>query len=412
MRWRPLAPSERSRERGKHASRYPKRVSSKRHPSHAGPTSWRPVLASSGVLSVALLGDALIYAVLPVHADAFGVSLAWVGILLSANRFIRVLLYGWVAQLTLTIGLRNTCFIASVGAVVSTATYGLGNGELTLLLARVLWGLAYAALLLATLAYAVEQRTGAGARLGWGRTVQRLGPIAALIGGAWLTTSIGPRQAFVVLAVVTALALPLTLLLPRDATPRARAARPPMLERPAPVDLLFFLQGFGVDGVFALTITLILAREHGVGFAVLSGGALLAMRHVCEAVAAPLFGIFADRFGAARMFVAAGIMTAVGFAGVAVGLTVSGALVMLFFRGALASLGPAAIVENLEHREPAVAPLARMQAWRDLGAALGPLLTGYALAVVTAQLMHAVLAILMPIALIAWVRSARASRER
>ena len=47
--------------------------------------SWRAVVTASSVLSLALLGDALIYAVLPVYAASFGVSLAMVGILLSAN---------------------------------------------------------------------------------------------------------------------------------------------------------------------------------------------------------------------------------------------------------------------------------------------------------------------------------------
>ena len=61
---------------------------------------WWPIIASSGVLSLALLGDSLIYAVLPIHAESFGVSIVWVGVLLSANRFVRVFVYGWAAQFT------------------------------------------------------------------------------------------------------------------------------------------------------------------------------------------------------------------------------------------------------------------------------------------------------------------------
>ncbi len=368
---------------------------------------WGPVLASSGVLSLALLGDALIYAVLPAHAGAFGVSLAWVGILLSANRFVRVFAYGWVAQFTAIVGLRNTCIGSSVAAVVATGAYGLANGELWLLAARVLWGLAYAALLLAILAYAVEHRASIGSRIGWSRSVQRIGPILALVAGAWLTDALGPRTVFVVLALVSVLGIPLALRLPRDIAPKVRTARANSLGRPRPVDLLFFLQGFGVDGVFALSITLILARDHSLSVAVLSGGALLAMRHVSEAVAAPAFGTLGDRYGASRIFVMSVLMTAAGFALVAAGLTVTGALVMLIFRGALASLGPATIVESLGDSEPVVAPLARMQAWRDLGAALGPLSTGYALALTSAEVLHGLLAVTIPIVLGLWLRDTR-----
>lgn len=50
---------------------------------------------------------------------------------------------------------------------------------------------------------------------------------------------------------------------------------------------------------------------------------------------------------------------------------------MLIFRGALASLGPATIAQSLSKSEDAMGPLARMQTWRDFGAACGPLVTGF-----------------------------------
>lgn len=118
------------------------------------------------MLSLALLGDALIYAVLPVHAASFGITLAWVGVLLSANRFVRVFAYGLVARATHVVGLRRICIAASIASVIATGLYGLADGAWLLLAARILWGIAYAALLLATLAYAVQQRSGAGARIG------------------------------------------------------------------------------------------------------------------------------------------------------------------------------------------------------------------------------------------------------
>jgi hypothetical protein len=46
-----------------------------------------------------------------------------------------------------------------------------------------------------------------------------------------------------------------------------------------------------------------------------------------------------------------------------------------------------------------------LQAWRDLGAAIGPLVTGYALSLVSAQWLHGVLAGLTLIGLAAWWRA-------
>ena len=370
-------------------------------------TGWRAIIGASSIMSLALLGDALLYAVLPVYAAEFGLTLPWVGVMLSANRFVRVFAYGWLARLTQRFGVRRMCIAAAAGAAVSTALYGLGQGPVIILAARVIWGLTYAVLVLATLSYAVAYRARAGTRVGVGQAIQRVGPILALFGGAWLVGQIGPTETFLWLAIPTGLALIIAFRLPADPPRAAQAARTPSLARPAPIDVLYFLQGYGVDGVFALTITLILARDAPLAEAVMGGGALLAMRHFGEAVAAPLFGWVADRFGARPVFVGAAILTMLGFVLVAIGATVLGALIMLIFRGALASLGPAVITQSLAAEEDAIGPLARMQAWRDLGAACGPLVTGFLLTVASAEAQHGAVALAMAAGLAYWAATAR-----
>ena len=52
-------------------------------------------------------GDALLYVILPVHADAFGVSMLMVGFLLAVNRIIRTFAYGYIADLAERVGLKN-----------------------------------------------------------------------------------------------------------------------------------------------------------------------------------------------------------------------------------------------------------------------------------------------------------------
>jgi DHA1 family inner membrane transport protein len=70
-------------------------------------TGWRAIIGSSAILSLALLGDALLYAVLPAFAEDFGLTLPWVGVMLSANRFVRVFAYGFIARLTYTGRIKN-----------------------------------------------------------------------------------------------------------------------------------------------------------------------------------------------------------------------------------------------------------------------------------------------------------------
>lgn len=366
-------------------------------------TGWHAIIGSSSIMSLSLLGDALLYAVLPAYAESFGLTLPWVGVMLSANRIIRIFAYGVIAKLTHTYGIRHMCIVAAVIATFSTALYGLGEGPVTMLLARVLWGLTYATLILATLAYAVESRESVGTRVGVGKAIQRFGPIFALLCGTWLVGQVGPTTVFIILAIPTALAIPIAFTLPKVAKPKAKQSSSAFLGWPKPIDVLFFLQGYGVDGVFAVSITLIFARDASLSEAVMSGGALLAMRHFGEAIAAPLFGWVADRYGARRIFVIATIMTMLGFVGIAVGFTITGALVMLLFRGALAALGPAVITESLDPEDDAIAPLARMQTWRDIGASCGPLATGFLLTVLSAEFQLGVVAVALAMGLVYWM---------
>lgn len=89
-----------------------------------------------------------------------------------------------------------------------------------------------------------------------------------------------------------------------------------------------------------------------------------------------------------------------GFIGVAAGFTVLGALVMLLFCGALASLGPAVIAQSLDADEDAIGLLARMQAWREIGASAGPLVTGFLLTVISAEMQHGIVAIALAAGLV------------
>ena len=49
------------------------------------------------VIAVAMIGDTLLYAVLPLYHQDFGLSLAMVGVLLSLNRWVRLLANSGVA---------------------------------------------------------------------------------------------------------------------------------------------------------------------------------------------------------------------------------------------------------------------------------------------------------------------------
>lgn len=106
--------------------------------SNINDNGWRAIIGASSIMSLALLGDALLYAVLPVYAEDFGLTLPWVGVMLSANRVVRVFAYGLLARLTQIAGMRRMCILAAITATISTTLYGFGQDPAVILLAGVL----------------------------------------------------------------------------------------------------------------------------------------------------------------------------------------------------------------------------------------------------------------------------------
>src|SRR5690606_10621822 len=91
-------------------------------------------------LTLALPGDTLLYLLLPLYAATFGVTLPEAGILLAANRLVRIAGYGWVGRFYAAKGPRAACLLASFGAIASTFLYAVGSGIWLLLIARLMWG--------------------------------------------------------------------------------------------------------------------------------------------------------------------------------------------------------------------------------------------------------------------------------
>lgn len=107
-------------------------------------TPLRILLPVSIGTGTSLIGDASLYAVLPTHVADAGIALAMVGIILSANRFIRLFLNG-PAGIAYDRFRRRPLFILSLllGSI-STGIYALGGGFYPLLAGRLLWGLSWA----------------------------------------------------------------------------------------------------------------------------------------------------------------------------------------------------------------------------------------------------------------------------
>ena len=360
-------------------------------------TAWGSIVGPGLVMAFTLIGDALLYVVLPVHAATFGVSLGWVGLLLSVNRFARVLLYGWIARLGHRFGPKRLMVTAAICATLSTLAYGLASDPIVLLFARVLWGLTFAAVNLCSLVYALSGAGKAGASVGLSRSLTAMGPSLALSLGAALVMWLGPRDVFVVLGLVTALAIPTALSLPRISVAES-AKRDRGFGLPSPIDLYYCVIGLVIDGLFVFSLSILLAGRFSLEWAVLSSGLLLASRHLIVAVIAPIAGVLADRFGADRLQMLLGGLCACGLIGLGFDLALPSLLAIVMSRAALGTLGNVSVAQR--ERDNAMYALSRLGIWSDIGAAIGPVLAGFLIEVLSLSLLYHIGAALLLLAAI------------
>lgn len=333
-------------------------------------------MLASIVLALALLGDSLLYAVLPLHAATFGVSLAWVGVLLSANRIVRLFAYPFLPRVAAA-GLRRFTIAAAALGGISTLTFAVASGTWTLLAARLVWGVVFGSLSLSTLAYATAWNEGAGNRVGLSLSLREVGPLVSLTAGTAAVAIAGVRPALAALGMLSMAGVAVATRLPELATADRGNART-AFRLPAPEDWLSLATGFVMDGVFPATIGLLIARSSGAGEAMIGAGLLLAFKRVAVVVLAPVSGRVSDRLGGRTVSAAGFAIAALGALAIGFGAAIAGALVISCGAAVTTTTIPIAAAG----RDPAqrVAALARTGMARDAGAAAGPLAALAALA--------------------------------
>jgi MFS family permease len=265
------------------------------------------------------MGDATLYTVLPTHAAEAGIALIQVGIILSANRIVRLFLNGPMG-LAYDRSRRRRLFISAlfVGAL-STLLYAVTYGFWPLLVGRLLWGLAWSGIWVGgtTILLDVTTDKDRGRWTGYYQTWFFLGAAFGAFAGGLLTDQLGYHAAMWIGAAVTAFGGLYALL----ALPETRGAhpdkKPESLPNPAKdwhrnpgLWIVAVLQGinrFVFAGVLAATMALLvqdqlpaagltIGTDLIIGVATLTG-VLMAGRTVLSMLSAPLSGNLSDRLG-------------------------------------------------------------------------------------------------------------------
>ncbi|HEY6202831.1 MAG TPA: MFS transporter [Candidatus Limnocylindria bacterium] len=166
-----------------------------------------PALSTALVVAASLLGDTLLYTVLPVSAASLGISRPMVGVILSLNRWVRLLTNPLAARLYERFPAGALVFVAIVLSAASTAMYAVPAALVVFLFGRLLWGFCYSLLRLGSFLAALEDAAShAGRRIGNTRAVWGLGYFAGAVFAPFAIETIGWTGTCVVAAALTLVA--------------------------------------------------------------------------------------------------------------------------------------------------------------------------------------------------------------
>ncbi|MBM7868276.1 MFS transporter [Heliobacterium gestii] len=175
----------------------------------------KPIIVIALLTAVCLIGDSMLYIVLPTHWQEAGLSSLWeVGVLLSINRLIRLPLNPIVGWLYKKISTRQGVLLAAALAFATTLSYGFVKGFLPLLLIRCVWGLAWTFLRLGSYVAIVDCSTdlNRGHSMGMFNGLYRLGSFVGMLAGGFIADYYGLYMTALLFGAITLLSIPSALL--------------------------------------------------------------------------------------------------------------------------------------------------------------------------------------------------------
>ncbi len=163
----------------------------------------------SVIVALSLLGDALLYAVLPGRTADFKVLLWQVGIILSANRIVRLVTNEIAGRILKRYGSKKPLLFSIIIGAFTTVGYGLPWGFMWLLSLRLIWGACWSVFraegYLTAFAFATDSNRGK--IVGIYESITRAGSgIGVMLGGV-LVDVVGISPVFFVYGFITLLGL-------------------------------------------------------------------------------------------------------------------------------------------------------------------------------------------------------------
>ena len=344
----------------------------------------RTTVFTATATALSLLGDQALYALLPLYFQEIGLLPIQVGILLSANRWVRLLTNQLAERLVdrFPVNLMLVLSLA-LGALLSLA-YAYISSFLVLLVARCLWGLCWSFIRhisVMGVASSTEPQN-LGQMMGFYNGISRIGSVLGIVLGGILFDLIGFSTTLALFCLFSLFAVPFAM---RSGIQTSSIITDPQQNNQSSTRYSALLCcGFCIGsvgpGLIMSTLGFILLSRYGtevalmgfvVGIATLNG-LLLGCRWVLDTLGAPIYGALIDRtgirLGAPLCFLGGMIVMLLlnlseNLAGLALGM------IVFFMCGTALST-----VVSAEASRLGAKVFARYATAGDLGAAFGPVI--------------------------------------
>lgn len=348
----------------------------------------RRFVLTSVIVALSLLGDALLYALLPSRPEAFGLRVWQVGILLGANRLVRLVTNEMAGRLVRRSHSNQPLYWAVIAGSLITASYALPIGFWGLLAARLAWGACWSLFRVEgyLAALAISTNRTRGRIFAAYQAITRIGQGGGVLVGGLLADTIGITSTFFVFAVGTLSGILFLLKTPK----RISSTQTPES------DSQHGRQPFGLWGcALALTMTeqmvanltgRLVADRVGPVLPLSLGvtsltGLLLGFRSFGTLALGPLTGMIGDRFGRRRLLMILMVLQAICIGGIAFfrpwPLMIT-CLLLQFASGIGVHLLLYTLAGDLAPYRDGALHVSRFSTFLDLGTAIGPIV-GFAL---------------------------------
>ena len=367
---------------------------------------------TSLTVAAALLGDAMLYVVMPSRPELWHLTIIQVGVLLSANRLVRLFTNPLSSVFIEKFGVYTpfrVSLLASLGVLVA---YAFSKNFIVLLFARLLWGTCWSVLRLVSQWVASEQSTSEnlGFNLSSNVSVIRIGSIGGAVFGGILSDYLGYEVAFTIFGVFTLIGFAAwirkstymdkekTITSGRDLSGFTHVLRD---SRVLVLSVASMFGGLVFSGLIGATVGHFLRHRYGLEFDIVSitfgvatiTGFALGLKSFAEVLVGPFGGYFSDRYGRYKSLIISAALTSIGLfilgfsSTLLITITV---LLLVFITGVMMMMQLLSLVGMAVNEESRSQVFSVFNTFQDFGSALGPLI---GLSLISANLLPALYSI-------------------